>query len=443
LFGEYAIKELMGVIWNQVETLPREEVETIQLDRLKALLHRVYEAVPFYRALFDKAGILPGDVRTLDDMAHLPFTTKDDLRENYPYGLFAVPREKVVRIHASSGTTGRPTVVGYTRGDLEIWSELVARIVTQAGVRAGDVVQICFTYGLFTGGFGLHYGLERIGATVVPASSGNTQRQIRLMKDFGTRVLVSTPSYALYMAEVAGEMGYDPASLGVRLGLFGSEPWSEGMRAEIESRWGMKATDNYGLSEVMGPGVAGECIYQNGLHIAEDHFLVEVIDPRTGRRLPPGESGELVITTLTKEALPLIRYRTRDITSLDYTPCPCGRTSARMRRVSGRTDDMLIIRGVNVFPSQIEEVIMQIEGVGPQYLIIVDRKGYLDELEVQVELSAAHFSGSFRELEELEARVKEQLQSVLGITPRVKLVEYRSLERTAGKARRVIDRRKI
>lgn len=431
------------MIWNRVETLPREEIETIQLNRLRNLLHRVYRAVPFYRTLFDEAGIRPDDVRTLDDVVHLPFTTKDDLRDNYPYGLFAVPRENVIRIHASSGTTGRPTVVGYTRGDLEIWSELVARIVTQAGVQPGDVVQICFTYGLFTGGFGLHYGLERVGATVIPASSGNTQRQIRLMHDFGTTVLVSTPSYALYLAEVASDMGYTPASLGVRLGLFGSEPWSESMRAEIEARWGMKATDNYGLSEVMGPGVSGECLYQNGLHIAEDHFLVEVIDPQTGRRLPPGETGELVITTLTKEAMPLIRYRTRDITSLDYAPCPCGRTSARMRRVSGRTDDMLIIRGVNVFPSQIEEVIMQIEGVGPQYLIVVDRKGYLDEMEVQVELSAAHFSGRFRELEELENRVREQLQSVLGITPRVRLVEYKSLERTAGKAKRVIDKRKI
>lgn len=431
------------MIWNRVETLPREEIETIQLNRLRNLLHRVYRAVPFYRTLFDEAGIRPDDVRTLDDVVHLPFTTKDDLRDNYPYGLFAVPRENVIRIHASSGTTGRPTVVGYTRGDLEIWSELVARIVTQAGVQPGDVVQICFTYGLFTGGFGLHYGLERVGATVIPASSGNTQRQIRLMHDFGTTVLVSTPSYALYLAEVASDMGYTPASLGVRLGLFGSEPWSESMRAEIEARWGMKATDNYGLSEVMGPGVSGECLYQNGLHIAEDHFLVEVIDPQTGRRLPPGETGELVITTLTKEAMPLIRYRTRDITSLDYAPCPCGRTSARMRRVSGRTDDMLIIRGVNVFPSQIEEVIMQIEGVGPQYLIVVDRKGYLDEMEVQVELSAAHFSGRFRELEELENRIREQLQSVLGITPRVRLVEYKSLERTAGKAKRVIDKRKI
>jgi phenylacetate-CoA ligase len=304
-------------------------------------------------------------------------------------------------------------------------------------------VQICFSYGLFTGGFGLHYGLERVGATVVPASAGNTQRQLRLMQDFHTTVLVSTPTYAMYIAEVAQEMGLNPAQLGLRLGLFGSEPWSEGMRQELEATWGFKATDNYGMSELIGPGVSGECQMQNGLHISEDHFLPEIIDPETGEQLPPGEEGELVITTLTKEGLPLLRYRTRDLTALDYTPCPCGRTTVRMRRVTGRTDDMLIVRGVNVFPSQVEEVLMDIPGVGPHYQIIVDRQGYLDEFEVQVELAADYFTGKFRDLETLERTVKERLQTILQITPKVKLVEYKSLERTVGKAKRVIDKRRI
>ncbi|MEW6458348.1 MAG: phenylacetate--CoA ligase [Bacillota bacterium] len=429
------------MIWDRMETLPREDMERLQLDRLKSVIRRVYQKVPFYRNRLQEMGFKPTDIKNLSDLQKLPFTEKDDLRDNYPYGLFAVPLEKMVRIHASSGTTGRPTVVGYTRKDLRTWSELVARVVVQAGVKPRDVVQICFSYGLFTGGFGLHYGLERVGATVVPASAGNTQRQLRLMQDFNTTALVSTPTYALYIAEVARENGLDPARLGLRLGLFGSEPWSEGMRHELQTAWGFTATDNYGMSELIGPGVSGECRFQDGLHISEDHFLPEIIDPETGETLPPGEQGELVITTLTKEGLPLLRYRTRDLTTLDYTPCPCGRTTVRMHRVFGRTDDMLIIRGVNVFPSQVEEILMDTAGVGPHYQIIVDRKGYLDEMEVQVELAADYFTGAFRDLETLERNIKERLQSTLNITPKVKLVEYRSLERTAGKAKRVIDRR--
>lgn len=390
-----------------------------------------------------EAGVRPEDIRSLDDLARLPFTTKDDLRQNYPFGLFAVPLNRVIRIHASSGTTGKPTVVGYTKKDLRTWAGLIARIVTMAGVRRGDIAQVCFSYGLFTGGFGLHYGLERAGVTVVPAAAGNTERHIRLMQDFGTTVIVGTPSYALYMAEVARSLGVDPRrDLRVRRGLFGAEPWSEGMRAEIEAAWGIKAFDNYGLSEVIGPGVAGECEEKRGLHINEDHFLVEVIDPETGRPLPPGERGELVFTTLTKEAFPVIRYRTRDISRLMFEPCPCGRTTIRMERVTGRSDDMLIIRGVNVFPSQIEEVITSTPGLAPHYLIIVDKKGYLDEIEVQVELSPEGFSDRYKDLASLEEQLRNRLQATLSLTPRVKLVEFGSLERTTGKARRVIDRRK-
>lgn len=404
---------------------------------------RVYEKVPYYRRRMAEAGVRPEDIRSLDDLARLPFTTKDDLRQNYPFGLFAVPLNRVIRIHASSGTTGKPTVVGYTKKDLRTWAGLIARIVTMAGVRRGDIAQVCFSYGLFTGGFGLHYGLERAGVTVVPAAAGNTERHIRLMQDFGTTVIVGTPSYALYMAEVARSLGVDPRrDLRVRRGLFGAEPWSEGMRAEIEAAWGIKAFDNYGLSEVIGPGVAGECEEKRGLHINEDHFLVEVIDPETGRPLPPGERGELVFTTLTKEAFPVIRYRTRDISRLMFEPCPCGRTTIRMERVTGRSDDMLIIRGVNVFPSQIEEVITSTPGLAPHYLIIVDKKGYLDEIEVQVELSPEGFSDRYKDLASLEEQLRNRLQATLSLTPRVKLVEFGSLERTTGKARRVIDRRK-
>ncbi|MGQ9513143.1 phenylacetate--CoA ligase family protein [Thermodesulfitimonas sp.] len=432
------------MIWDKKgETLPRGELQQLQLARLREQIARVYAKVPYYRRRLEEAGVRPEELRSLDDLTRLPFTTKDDLRQTYPFGLFAVPLDRVIRIHASSGTTGKPTVVGYTKKDLRTWAGLIARIVTMAGVKRGDIAQVCFSYGLFTGGFGLHYGLERAGVTVVPAAAGNTERHIRLMQDFGTTVIIGTPSYALYMAEVARSLGIDPRQdLRVRRGLFGAEPWSEGMRAEIEAAWGIEAYDNYGLSEVIGPGVAGECEEKSGLHINEDHFLVEVIDPETGQPLPPGERGELVFTTLTKEAFPVIRYRTRDISRLLPEPCPCGRTTIRMERVTGRSDDMLIIRGVNVFPSQIEEVITSTPGLTPHYLIVVDKKGYLDEIEVQVELSPEGFSDRYEDLASLEEQLRNRLQATLSLTPRIKLLEFGSLERTTGKARRVIDRRK-
>lgn len=434
---------MMSIIWNKrYETLSREELRLLQLERLKKLVKRVYRNVPYYRRRFDDAGVKLEAIESLSDIERFPFTTKEDLRVNYPFGLLATPLNRVVRIHASSGTTGRPAVAGYTKKDLRTWAELVARIVTLAGVKRGDVAQVCFSYGLFTGGFGLHYGLERAGITVVPAAAGNTERQIRLMQDFGTTVIVGTPSYALYMAEVARGMGVDPRTLGIRKGLFGAEPWTEGMRSEIEHAWGLKAYDNYGLSEVIGPGVAGECRLQKGLHINEDHFLVEVINPETGVPVPPGEKGELVFTTLTKEAFPLIRYRTRDLSRLILEPCACGRTTLRMEKVAGRTDDMLIIRGVNVFPSQIEEVLTGIPGLAPHYQILLYKKGYLDEIEVHVELSREGLSDRYRDLALLEEQVRARLQAVLSLSPRVKLLEFGSLERTSGKARRVVDRRK-
>ncbi|MQL52679.1 AMP-binding protein [Desulfofundulus thermobenzoicus] len=430
------------MIWDrQHECMDRKELQALQLERLKETLHRVYRRVPFYRHLFEAHGVKPEDLQSLSDIRRFPFTTKAALRDNYPYGLFAVPLKEVVRLHASSGTTGKPIVVGYTRKDLETWTELVARMVTQAGVTSEDVVQITFGYGLFTGAFGLHYGLERVGATIVPASVGNTEKQIMLMQDFGTTALVGTPSYALHLGETARAMGIDPRSLKVRLGLFGSEAWSEQMRAELEAMWGMKATDNYGLSEVMGPGVCGECTVAPGMHISEDHFLVEIIDPETGEPMEYGQEGEVVITTLTKEAFPVVRYRTRDISVINPEPCPCGRTTARLRKVVGRTDDMLIISGVNVFPSQIESVLMDINGISPHYQILVGKKGYLDYLEVQVEMTEEAFTGSFRDLEAMEEKIRRRLQAVLSINPRVRLLEPHSIERSQGKAKRVIDNR--
>lgn len=430
------------MIWNpRYECMDREEMRALQLDRLKETLNRVYDRVPFYRDLFDERGLKPAGLEKLEDIKKFPFTTKNDLRVNYPYGLFAEPLKKVVRLHASSGTTGKPIVVGYSRRDLETWAEIMARVVTMAGVSEDDVAQICFGYGLFTGAFGLHYGLERVGATVVPSSSGNTEKQIMLMKDFGTTALIGTPSYCLHLAEVAAEMGVTPGSLPLKVGLFGAEVWSESMREELSRAWGITATDNYGLSEIMGPGPAGECEYLNGMHIAEDHFLFEVIDPETGEPLDCGQEGELVITTLTKEAIPLIRYRTRDLSVLNPSPCDCGRTTARMRKVTGRTDDMLIISGVNVFPSQIESVLIEIEGIAPHYQIIVSKKGHLDQLEVQVELVPEMFTGSFRDLEALEHQVRRRLAGVLSLNARVRLLEPRSIERSSGKARRVIDNR--
>ncbi|MBE3572888.1 MAG: phenylacetate--CoA ligase [Moorella humiferrea] len=430
------------MIWDSAnECRPRAEIEALQLARLQETVARVYERVPFYRQAMDAKGIRPSDIRTLDDVRLLPMTTKDDFRRNYPYGLFAVPLKEVVRLHASSGTTGKPIVVGYTRRDLETWTDLVARLGAMAGVTADDVVQIVFGYGLFTGGFGLHYGMERLGATVVPASAGNSKRHIMLIQDFGTTVLVGTPSYVLHLAEVAEQEGINPRELFVRLGLFGGEASSREMLKEIERRWGMLATDNYGLSEVMGPGVSGECQYQDGQHVAEDHFLVEILDPVTGEPCPPGVKGEVVITTLTKEALPVLRYRTRDVSSLNFEPCRCGRTTARLAKITGRTDDMLIIRGVNVFPSQVESVLMEIEGVAPHYQLIVSRRNYLDELEIRVEVNPEFFSDRYRELEELEEKVADRLHTVLQLKARVRLVEPYSLPRSEGKARRVIDLR--
>lgn len=430
------------MIWdNTGECLKRKDLRQLQLERLKETVNRVYQNVPYYRQAFDEAGVGHGDIKTLEDITRFPFTTKTALRDNYPYGLFAEPLNKVVRIHASSGTTGKPIVVGYTRNDMETWTNLVARIITMAGVNDQDVAQICFGYGFFTGGFGLHYGMERVGATVVPASSGNTEKQIILMQDFGTTALVSTPSYALYLAETAQTMGIDPAGLPLKVGLFGGEPCTENMEREIFARWKIKVTDNYGLTEVMGPGVAGECGEEPGMHINEDHFLVEVIDPDTGRTLDYGEEGELVFTSLTKEAFPIIRYRTRDISVLNPEPCRCGRTTARMRKIKGRTDDMLIIKGVNVFPSQVETVLMEVEGTTPHYEIIVTKQGFLDALEIRVEIRPEWFSDNYREIIGIEHKITRGLQRVLGLDAKVTLVGPNSIERTVGKAKRVLDLR--
>ncbi len=425
------------------ETIGREYLELLQLERLQSTLHRVYLNVPFYRKKFDELGIDPDDFTSLEDVKKLPFTTKDDLRENYPYGLFAVPLREVVRIHASSGTTGMATVVGYTRNDIKTWSNLVARILTAGGITKDDVVQIAFGYGLFTGGHGHHYGAERIGASVIPISSGNTRRQVKIMQDFRTTALICTPSYALLIADTIEEMGLNINSFSLKYGLFGAEPWSEGMRQEIQDRLKIMATDNYGLSEVIGPGVAGECLERNGLHINEDHFLFEVVHPGTLEPVAPGEVGELVITTLTKEAFPVIRFRTRDLTRMITEPCRCGRTLMRMSRVMGRTDDMLIIRGVNVFPSQIETILFDIEGTEPHYQIIVERKEALDDATVLVEVSESIFFDEMKKQSELVTLIRKRLASELGISVDVKLVEKKTLERFEGKAKRVIDKRKI
>jgi phenylacetate-CoA ligase len=433
------------MIYNvEFETLPREALEAIQLRRLQATLERVYAVVPFYRSKFQEAGITPADVQTLEDLQRVPFTSKQDLRDNYPFGLFAVPMDNVVRIHASSGTTGKPTVVGYTARDIQTWSELMARALAAGGATRGDIIHNAYGYGLFTGGLGIHYGAERLGASVIPISGGNTKRQIMIMKDFGPTILTCTPSYALYLAEVAIEMGIGFGDLKFKSGLFGAEPWSEKMREEIERKLHLDAVDIYGLSEVMGPGVAVECVEaKRGLHVFEDHFIPEIIDPETGRVLPHGEMGELVFTSISKEAFPVIRYRTRDITSLSPEPCVCGRTHLRMNRVSGRTDDMLIIRGVNVFPSQIESVLMEVEGVEPHYQLVVDREENLDVLTVLVELGERTFSDEVKQLQNLERKIAKNIKEYLGVSAKVKLVEAKTIERSEGKAKRVIDNRKI
>lgn len=436
----------MSVIYweEEMETLPRVGLESIQLRRLQHLVARVYRTVEPYRRKMDAAGVKPDDIKTLADLARLPFTVKQDLRDNYPFGLFTVPLEEVVRVHASSGTTGKPTVVGYTANDIKTWSNVMARALCCAGATKGDMVHNAYGYGLFTGGLGAHYGIERLGATVIPVSGGNSKRQINIMKDFGSTVLLSTPSYALNLAEAMDSMDIDPKSLSLRVGIFGAEPWSENMREEVERKLNLKATDIYGLSEVMGPGVAQECLHTTrGMHIFEDHFLPEIIDPDTGEVLPPGEKGELVFTTLTKEAFPIIRYRTRDISRLYYEPCGCGRTLVRMEKVTGRTDDMLIIRGVNVFPSQVEHVLMGVDGVEPHYQIVVDREGNLDTMQVQVEVSEGVFSDEIRVLENLTKHIQTEIKDLLGVTCKVKLVEPKTIQRSEGKAQRVIDKRKF
>lgn len=430
--------------WNrEMECMPAEERRKIQLERLQALVRRVYETVPHYQRAFREHGLRPGDIKSLDDLPRLPFTTKDDLRQSYPFGLFAARLKDIVRIHASSGTTGKPTVVGYTRADIETWSEVMARSLTAAGVGADDIIQNAYGYGLFTGGLGLHYGSEKIGATVIPMSVGNTKRQVMLMGDFGVTALACTPSYALHLAEVIDDLEVERSRLRLRVGIFGAEPWSTNLGREIERKLNIVAMDIYGLSEIMGPGVAMECPYKQGLHIWDDHFLPEVIDPDTGEPLPYGEKGELVITTLTKEGFPLLRYRTRDVTILYDEPCPCGRTHVRMERVMGRTDDMLIIRGVNVFPSQVESALLEAGQAEPHYLLVVDKSGPLDYLEIWVEVSERYFADEVRELEKLEQIFKRAIESVLGISVKIRLVEPKTIERSQGKAKRVVDRRDV
>ena len=432
------------MIWSKEETLSRAEMESLQLARLQETVARVYDKVPYYRAKMDEMGVKPQDIQTLADLAKLPFTTKQDMRDTYPFGLFAVPKDELVRIHASSGTTGKPTVVGYTREDLETWTDCVSRIACMGGASSKDVAQICFGYGMFTGALGLHYGLEKIGAAIVPSSTGNSEKQLMYMKDFNTSLLVATPSYALRLAEVARENGIDPTKdLGIKIALVGSELLTDAMREEMHSAWGkdVKITSNYGMSELMGPGVSGECLEHCGMHINEDYFIPEIIDSVTGEVLPAGEKGELVITCIKKEGLPLIRYRTKDVTRLFYEPCACGRTTCRMENLSGRSDDMLKIRGVNVFPGQIEEVVLSVPELGPHYEIIVEREGYADKLTVRVELNKE--TDSFAELQRIEQTTRNKLKVILGLDAKIRLESPNTLQRFEGKAQRIKDLRKL
>lgn len=435
------------MIYNEeFETLPREVLESLQLKRLQQVVQRVYHTVGFYKKAYDKAGVRPDDIKTLSDIRRLPFTTKQDLRDNYPFGLFTVPMSSIVRLHASSGTTGRSIVVGYTKRDIDTWSKLMARCFVAAGLTKNDIIHNAYGYGLFTGGLGTHYGAEKLGASVIPMSGGNTKRQIMILQDFGPTAICCTPSYALNLAEQGAAMGVNMQSLKLRVGIFGAEPWSEQMRDEIENKLNLTALNIFGLSEIIGPGVSMECLEgRQGMHVFEDHFIVEVIHPETGEILPHGEEGELVFTTITKEAFPLVRFRTRDISRLIAEPCRCGRTHIRMDRVTGRSDDMLIIRGVNVFPSQIEAVLMGVTELEPHYQLIVDRSGTMDTLEVQVEVSENIFSDSdeVRYLQKIERRISKDIKDYLGVTANVKLVEPKSLQRFEGKASRVIDKRKI
>jgi phenylacetate-CoA ligase len=432
------------MIWNKsMECMPEDSMRELQSNRLVEIVESVYYNVPFYRNKMQESGLGPEDIQGIDDLHKLPFTTKNDLRDNYPFGLFAVPESQIIRLHASSGTTGKPIVVGYTRRDLVTWSEVVARTLYSAGIGSHDFVQVAYGYGLFTGGLGLHYGAEKIGAVVIPVSGGNTRRQIQLMRDFGTTAIACTPSYALYLAEAIDDEKINRSDLKLRVGVFGAEPWTENMRIEIEQKLGIKAIDIYGLSEIIGPGVASECEFQDGLHINEDHFIPEIIDPETLQLLPEGGTGELVFTTVTKEGLPLIRYRTRDLTNLNHSVCRCGRTLVRMEKCTGRSDDMLIIRGVNVFPSQIESILLETSGLKPHYQIIVDRIHNLDVLQVLVEVDEQFLRDQISQLQQLSKKIHDSIESILGISVEVKLVEPKTIERSEGKARRVIDKRKL
>ncbi|MCI8434968.1 MAG: phenylacetate--CoA ligase [Clostridia bacterium] len=432
----------MEFFQKDIETMPRRAIEALQLERLKAIVNYAYDNVPFYKRKLDAVGVKPSHIRTLKDVRLLPLTTKDDFRDNYPYGLFARPMRDIVRVHASSGTTGKPVVVGYTKNDLDVWSDIVARFIVASGGRSDDIVQNAFGYGLFTGALGLHMGWEKVGATVVPISSGNTERQIMLMQDLGVTALVATPSYGLYIGETMARMGVDPSALKLRLGFFGAEASTKETHEQLAKLLHITTNDNYGLTEVMGPGVAGECALKTGMHIAEDHFLAEIVDPDTFEPLPEGETGELVLTTLTKEGVPVLRYRTKDLTRIIKQPCPCGRTMARMEKVVGRTDDMLIIRGVNVFPSQIESVLMEMDEVANSYEIVVDRIGHMDSLEVLIEITDGKLLLDYGELESLREKIRARLRQVLQLDVKVKLVEPMSLKRFEGKAKRVRDLRK-
>src|SRR5574344_407127 len=431
------------MIWNEhIECCSRDAMTQRQSDGLRKMVERLYFNVPFYRKKFQEMDLSPHDIRGIEDLHKLPFTYKQDLRDNYPMGLFAVPQSEIVRLHASSGTTGKQTVVGYTRKDLDMWSEVVARCFSAAGISKKDIVQIAYGYGLFTGGLGLHYGTEKVGASVIPISGGNTHRQLQMMQDLGSTVLACTPSYALYLAESLEKAGITREQTKLRVGIFGAEAWTNEMRKELEYKLGLKAFDIYGLSEIMGPGVACECECQNGLHVNEDHFIPEIIDPVTLDPLPEGQVGELVFTTITKEGLPLLRYRTRDLSALHYDTCSCGRTLVRMEKCKGRTDDMLIIRGVNVFPSQIESVLLNMHETSPHYQLIVDRVNNLDILEVHVEMDEHFFADEIRKIEDLNKRIKHNIENTLGISVGVKLVEPNTIEPTEGKAKRTIDNRK-
>jgi phenylacetate-CoA ligase len=434
---------MSGIYWEEkFETMPREELRALQTKRLQGTLVNVYENVSFYKKRLDDAGVDPYKFNDLDDIEKIPFTTKEDLRNNYPFGLFARQMSDIVRIHSSSGTTGNPIVVSYTKNDIALWGNLIARDLYSTGVRENDIIQNSYGYGLFTGGLGLHYGAELLGATVIPVSGGLTERQIKIMKDFGSTVLCCTPSYALYIAEVGNELGLDFAKMPLKTGIFGAEPWTEEMRKEIESRLFIDAIDIYGLTEIIGPGVSCECSAKKGMHVAEDHFMVEIINPADNARLPSGSMGEIVFTSLTKEAMPLIRYRTRDLSMLNEAQCDCGRTHSRMRKPAGRTDDMLIIRGVNLFPSQVEEVLMKVKEIEPHYLIVVDRVNYLDTIELWVEVSEDVFAEKINDLEKFESAIENKLHAATGVSIDVKLKEPKTIKRSEGKAKRVIDKRK-